>query len=188
MNYSVQDSSGSRGTISFADGYCVGVFRNEKTERAYKNFKPAIEYLQNVPENILKLAEKEALQYVLDDIEGKEQPVITTAFWGNTDGMFSNDSFDDFLSYGGKLLEIEAMDTESAIIELAGNYEFSVNEIVLLKSNYERKVASPNDPITLKKKEIAMIGSGFDVDKLDMEECKNSFKEIGIYFDEEQGK
>jgi len=180
INYCRNDSSGSRGTISFTDDYCVGVFRNEKTERAYKNFKPALEYLKTAPEKIIELAEKETLQYVLDEIEGKNQPAITTAFWGNANGIFSNDSFDNFLKYGGKLLEIESMDTESAISELIDNYEFSDEEVELLKSVYKRKIINPNDAITLTKKEIAIIGA--DYDELDIDECETSFKELNIFF------
>jgi hypothetical protein len=175
INYNVEDSSGGRGTVSFANGYCVGVFLNEKTERAYKNFKPALEHLQDVPEKIVELTEKETLQYTFSED-------ITTAFWGDAEGLFSNDTFDDFLECGGELLEKQAMDVESAICEWKDDYEFSEEEILLLKSIYERKIANPDAFITLNEKEIAMIGGDENKDELDMEECATSFEEIGIYF------
>ena len=198
INYNMDDDN-TRGTISFADGYCVGVLRDIEAEYLI-DFKPAIEYLQNAPEKIIDLAEKEALQYKLYEIEGKAQPLITAAFWGDADGLFTNDDFDynidDFdYNIGVDLLQYGAMvrgcmegivDTELAIEALAHEYEFSDEEVELLKSIYERKIANPNDPIILTKEEIAMIGTGGDGEKVNsegMKECAASFKEIGVYFE-----
>ena len=186
-NYSVQDSAGSRGTVSFAKGYCVGVFRNEKTRRAHSDFKSALEYLQNAPEEVIELAKEEALHYVLDfvDDEDEAQSVITTAFWGNADGFYTNDTFDDFLEYGGFLLERQVMDTESAIREWTDEYEFEECEIALLKRLYERKIAAPDARIILTGEELSMLNSD---DTEGIEESEISFEELNIYFEDEENE
>jgi hypothetical protein len=93
INYNQNSGSGSRGTVSFTDGFCVGAFRNEECNSAwlhdiYEGKKTAFEYFQNASENIQKLAKEETLQYLFDYTENGEQPVITTAFWGNGEGLF----------------------------------------------------------------------------------------------------
>jgi len=177
-NYSIRDGEGSRGTVSFANGYCVGVFRNEQTER---DFKPALEYLQNAPKEVIELAAREALRYVLDIVNDEPQPFITTAFWGSADGLYTNDTLDDFLGYGGYLLETQVLDVEAAISILADEeYEFEESEVALLKRLYERKIAAPEARITLTEEEISMLNP--DGPK-GVKECKISFKELGIYFE-----
>ena len=49
FNYSVQDSSGTRGTITFHPNFLVGAFRNENSEKALE-YKNAIEYFKVEPD------------------------------------------------------------------------------------------------------------------------------------------
>ncbi len=66
-NYSLNNSQGSRGTITFDSNFYVAVFRNDAvgTDGISAN-----EYLTHAPKEIIELAEKEAFQYMLDEVNG----------------------------------------------------------------------------------------------------------------------
>lgn len=181
-NYSVQDSAGSRGTVTFSEKYCVGAFRNENTKRATpQGYKIAAEYLWNTPIDILKAAQDGALQYLLDFMDDGAVPVITTAFWGDDKGFHINDTYDDFIEYGGFLLLRQNMDFERAINAWIDEYEMTSGQVDLLKSIYERKIAKPDEKITLTKEEIYIIDSD---DPEGIKESKISFEELNIYWED----
>jgi hypothetical protein len=176
FNYSVQDSSGTRGTITFHPNFLVGAFRNENSERAL-GYINAIEYIKDAPEKAKEVASEEALLYLLDEIDGKTVPVITTAFWGNLDEIYSHDTYEDFIKNGGFLIERQIDNMENAINEWEEEYEMSETQIVLLKSIFKRKIENPTKEIVLSEKEIQMIGSE---DEEGLSESRNSFEELGI--------
>ncbi|PFH80339.1 hypothetical protein [Bacillus sp. AFS088145] len=176
FNYSVQDSSGTRGTITFHPNFLVGAFRNDHSERAIK-YKNAIEYFMGAPEKSKEVASEEALLYLLDEIDGKTVPVITTAFWGNLDEVYSHDTYEDFIENGGFLIERQIDNMESVINEWKEEYEMSETQIVLLKSIFKRKIDNPTKDIVLNEKEIQMIGSE---DEEGLSESRISFEELGI--------
>ena len=177
FNYNVQNSAGMRGTVTFYDCYCVAAFRNEKSDRV--GSKTAIDYFTDAPQSVIKLATNETLQYLLDDINGTVMPVITTAFWGKGNDLFTKDSFSNLLKYGGELLLKQTMDFDIAISKWVDNYEISSNQVELLKSIYARKTANPHDIIVLTKNEIEMIGTN---DQEGLKESQISFQEININF------
>ncbi|PEC50242.1 hypothetical protein [Bacillus sp. AFS096315] len=176
FNYSVQDSSGTRGTITFHPNFLVGAFRNENSERALEYIN-AIEYIKDAPEKAKEVASEEALLYLLDEIDGKTVPVITTAFWGNLDEIYSHDTYEDFIKNGGFLIERQIDNMENAINEWEEEYEMSETQIVLLKSIFKRKIENPTKEIVLSEKEIQMIGSE---DEEGLSESRISFEELGI--------
>lgn len=126
MNYSIQNSEGIRGTITFAKDNCVAVFRNENSERLDKNIS-YLEYFKNAPVDVLRLAETEVLQYLLENVNENSQPVITTAFWGN-EVIKSDDKLDDFLENGGDIILVEFMKIEEAVKQWSLEYEFLEKE------------------------------------------------------------
>ncbi|MEH7350952.1 hypothetical protein [Gottfriedia acidiceleris] len=176
FNYSVQDSSGSRGTITFHPNFLVGAFRNDHSERIV-DYKNAIEYFKGAPGKFKEVASEEALLYLLDEIEEKAVPVITTAFWGNLDEVYSNDTYEAFIKNGGFLIERQIDNVENGINEWKEEYEMSENQIVLLKSIFKRKIENPTADIVLNEKEIKMIGSE---DEEGLSESRRSFEELGI--------
>lgn len=180
FNYCVQDDEGIRGTVTFCDNYCIGAFRNDFSDRfslSFKEMKSASEYFLNAPKEIIELATKETLQYLLLDSDGDILPVITTAFWGKDNELFTADSVDDFMEYGGRILETQAMGLDSAIEVLVDYYEMESKQVQLLLQIYTRKIKNPDSPIILTKKEIDMIGTD---NKEGVKESLTSFQEINI--------
>jgi hypothetical protein len=176
INYNVQDSSGTRGTITFHPNYLVGAFRNDYSERVSEN-RVALDFFKDAPQEVNVLASNETLQYLLDEIDGDAVPVITTAFWGNKDGFYSNDNFEDFIENGGFLIERQATDIEASIKEWKEGYEMSESQINLLRYIFERKISDPAGEIVLTESEIKMIQAD-DEDALN--ESRISFEELGI--------
>lgn len=180
MNYSVQDTEGARGTITFHPQYCVAAFRDDNSERV-ENRKKAVDYFKGAPREIVKLAETEALQYLLDSVDGKIVPVITTSFWGTDDKLFSTDSFDLLIKNGGFLLENQAMNVKSSIDAWKEYYDMSIDQCSLLESIYNRRLVKQEGILTLIKDEVAMIGTD---DEEGLAESRTSFEEIGIAWED----
>ncbi|MDR0299530.1 MAG: hypothetical protein LBI13_05540 [Streptococcaceae bacterium] len=154
VNYSQVNGQGARGTISFSEKIVVGAFRNENLHQSYK---PADNYLVGADEKFKKLAEDETFLYLLDDvslyvpkkIKTDIKPVITTAFWGDNDGIFSNDSIEDFKLRSDGLLDFVFLDIKSQREYWKETYEFTQDEIDLVDSIFEIKQSNSGVKIEL---------------------------------------
>ncbi|MFI8672692.1 hypothetical protein ACIGIJ_22860 [Bacillus paranthracis] len=174
-NYSMQDSQGGRGTITFHPDYTIACLQDVNSERM-DEWIDATNYFEGAPSEVLEIAKEEALQYVLEEVEGETMPFITAAFWIEESGAYSIDSFEEVEEHGGFLLEIPLLDMESAMERLE-EYELTEEQIELLQLVYERKIKNPNEEIMLSKEEVAMIGTD---DSEGLEVSKVSFKEMNI--------
>lgn len=177
INYNVQDSDASRGTITFQPKFCIGAFRDESKINFIPNHKQAIEHFVGAPIEIKTLANNETLQYLLDDIDGKVNPVITTAFWGVEEEIFSMDLFDKVYINGGHLLSKQLMNFNEAIRAWTEYYDMDNNQCKLLKRVFKERILGKN--IILNKSDIRLIGTN-DLEAL--EESRISFEEMGIKF------
>ncbi|WP_242311080.1 hypothetical protein [Bacillus cereus group sp. BfR-BA-01331] len=176
FNYSMQYSQGGQGTITFHPNYTIVCIQDVNSERI-DEWIDAVNYFEGAPSEVLEIAKEEALQYVLEEVEGETVPFITTAFWIDDNGAYSIDSFEEMEEHGGFLLEIPLLDTESAMERLEEEYELTEEQLELLQVVYERKIQNPNKEIKLSKEEVAMIGTD---DEEGLEVCKDSFEEMNI--------
>jgi hypothetical protein len=183
INYSVQDSAGTRGTITFNSQYCVAAFRNDKSERVNisEGLKEANHYFDGAPEEILRLAQEETLQYLLDNVKGKTIPLITTAFWGTNDNLITGDTFENMYENGVFLLETQTMNFDESVEAWKEYYDMSLQQTNLLLSIYKRKVDNPKEVLMLTKEEVDLIGSD---DEDGLNESRDSFEEMGIKWEE----
>lgn len=176
FNYNMQDSQGVRGTITFHPYYAIVCLQDVNSERI-EEWIDAANYFEGAPLEVIDIAKEEALQYVLEEVEGETVPFITTAFWIEDSGAYSIDPFEEMEEHGGFLLEIPLLDTELAIERLEEEYELTAEQIELLQFVYERKIQNPNEKIKLSKEEVAMIGTD-DSERLEV--SKASFEEMNI--------
>jgi len=179
INYSMQDSQGGQGTITFHPKYTIVCLQDVNSERI-DDWIDAANYFEGAPLEVIEIAKEEALQYVLEEVEGETVPFITTAFWIEDSGAYSIDSFEEMEEHGGFLLEIPLLDTGSAIERLEEEYELTEEQIELLQLVYERKIKNPNEEIKLSKEEAAMIGTD---DSEGLEVSKASFEEMNIIWE-----
>ncbi len=172
----MQDSQGGRGIITFHPDYTIVCLQDVNSERI-DEWIDAENYFEGAPSEVIDIAKEEALQYVLEEVEGETVPFITAAFWIEDSGAYSIDSFEEMEAHGGFLLEIPLLDLQSAIERLEEEYELTEEQIELLQLVYERKIKNPNEEIMLSKEEVAMIGTD---DSEGLEVCKDSFEEMNI--------
>ncbi len=183
INYNIQDSEGARGTITFSLEYCVGAFCNDNSDRIkmIRNVRQAKDYFIGAPKEIINLAENEALQYLLENVEGKAVPIITTVFWGIGEKLFGIDSLEDMYHNGVFLLERQLLDFDSAIESWVEYYDMSLQQCDLLKTIFNKKMSQKVGDIILNKNDIQKIGTS-DINGL--VESRASFAEIGIIWED----
>lgn len=171
INYSMNDSQGCRGTISFDEHWIVAAFRDENV---LNECKDASEFFKGAESGIKKLAEKETLQYLLADVNGVAKPVITTAFWGSWDTLYSCQSLDDFISNGGHILSNQLREFPSGLKKWDECYEFHDGQMELITSLYENKRnRNMCDEMHLTKEEKKRLYGEVD-------ECVQSLRELNI--------
>lgn len=173
-NYNTNDGQGSRGTVTFFQDFFIAGFRNEEFPLDTVNAK---DYFIQAPQIVKEIAEQETLQYLLDDVNGKTIPVITTFLWEDENLVFSSHPYEEMMERGGNLLEIQSSDYESALESWEENYELTEKQLTLMKKLYTSKIANPTRNIILSKEDINAIEA---TDAEGINESKISFAEIGI--------
>ncbi|MGM2785628.1 hypothetical protein [Bacillus cereus group sp. Bce018] len=177
FNYNIQNGSGAQGTITFHPDYCVIGLQDFESER-FNNKTDALIYFEEAPKKVIEIAQKETLQYLLEDGDEEDTiSLITTGFWIEENGAYSMEQIEGIEDNGGQLLEKQLMDVTSAIELLEEEYELTEEQLKLLVLLYERKIKNPNKVIKLSENEIAMIGTD-NVEGL--QESKISFEQINI--------
>ena len=171
LNYSMNNSCGCRATITFHPRYIVAVFQDYSRIIPGKN---AYEYLSGMPEDILKLAQTEALQYVLRDENGEIKPVITAAFWGTWEELSSSRTWSDIWENGGYILENQLLPHQQSFIRWDDYYGLSDGQMKLAQSLLDRKLADAGTPILLSPQEAENL-------YCDIEECAASLQELNIF-------
>lgn len=193
MNYSFLYGS-TRGTISFdlVERIMAGAARDDKSKRRnrYPQFK-AIELFKNAPENVKRLAEKEALEYLYDEVDGSTQPTATIAFWSVGGEIVIDEDIEEFRKNGGEYLFIISVGHEELRDYWQEQYDLSEEELSAVDLIYERfmvrgaikldevsvikqnRADAPSKRRGLFKKRQKEVSSGY-------EECIKSLEELGI--------
>lgn len=174
FNYNLNNSQGIRGTVTFHPAFFVAAFRNDGV---LSDSLDVEDYFNQAPEKVIQLAEEETLQYLLDDVNGETLPSITTAVWGEKEQSFSSHQFDEMLENGGEVLEIQSMNPTAAFETCEEEFEFTQEQLMVLKKLYHLKIAQPNETIILNQSDIKAIGSE---NEEGINESKILFSEIGI--------
>lgn len=161
MNYSFNDFSGTRGTISFDlnGNILAGAIRDDKSERCnrYPEFK-AIELFANAPGNVKCLAETEALQYLFDEKDGVTQPMATVAFWSVGGEIVIDEDIADFKANGGEYLFTIGVSHDELRDYWRREYDLSDEELATVDLIYERfkarEVIRAEDVPIIKPKDV----------------------------------
>lgn len=176
FNCSINDSMGTRGTITFYnDNTCIGAFRNSDDINS-KNTDLYKKFLQEMPDDIENIAKEEAFQYLLDYVGEEVQPLVTLVFWSEGDELVIIDPYDyigeDEINEINKFL----LPYNELIQYLQEYKDLSSSNIILLEELYEIYLKKEN-PIILTKEQIKLI----DCDNNDdLKESIISFKELDI--------
>ncbi|MGZ4828903.1 MAG: hypothetical protein ACXVKH_04730 [Candidatus Angelobacter sp.] len=159
-NYNIQDTQGSLGTLSFAKEGVVGAFfdlhspRNPLTSTIAYDLNAR---LVEMPPDLRNVAEREALQYLIQDFEGADVPVITAIFWEEGGRLVSTEPWSAVLSNGAHLIETQIQPEAEAINTFRAHYDFSQTQIELLQSIFARKAAAGDAPLILTAEDKAAL-------------------------------
>ncbi len=179
INYSTQDSAGCRGTITFFEDKVVAVFQDYNQinydsyteDFIYKNFEGA-DY------SIIEIAQKEALQYVLEDVNGKVMPYISTAFWGDKEQIWSNSDYKNFMKKSGHIIENHMLSLNESLDAWQEYYDMSQEQRNLVESLFNKKILIGDKDMVLTKGEVKKLVDFFGEDIC---ECEESLNELSIY-------
>ena len=159
-SYNVSDSEGSLGTVTFGDNVTVGAFFDSHSNRSPMTSERPYDLdamLREMPTSVRELAEREALQYLLQNLDGKEVPLITTVFWSENDQLVASEPWEDVLKHGGHLVEVQLAPVDVAIARWTSNYGFEPDQVDLLRSLYERWRAARDSQVTLTAPDQAVL-------------------------------
>lgn len=171
INYCMNDSQGCRATITFHNEYIVAVFQD--IYKADWN-TDALKFFSGAPQKIIQLAKDEALQYVLEDVEGIVKPVITAAFWGTWEQLNSTQSLPDITENGGYIIHSQLLPYHVAIDEWRDYYDLDAGQIALIQKLFNKKMNSNGEPLALQDDELQLLHG-------DIEECLVSLGELNIF-------
>ncbi|MDE6727017.1 MAG: hypothetical protein K2J80_03635 [Oscillospiraceae bacterium] len=156
MNYSYNSFSGIYGTISFdlAAGIAAGAFRDDHSPlvERYPEFKAA-ELFSQAPENVRRLAENEAIQYLFDERGGVTQPIVTAAFWCVGGEVTFAGGREEFEANGGEPFFELAVSRSELRTALAEGYSLNDEEAAAAELIFSRfKEHTP-----IKRQEVPLI-------------------------------
>lgn len=182
MNYNVQDSMGSRGTVTFSGKRVIGAFFDSNSTR--NPFRPGNAYdlpklLRPIPSEHLRLAKEEALQYLLQDYRGDSIPVVTSIFWNEGNRMTAAEPWQQVYEHGAHLIRIQLLDSDTALQEWAQIYNMSSGQLELARKIFELKRQKPDAPITLGDDAVSVLRVDAKGDE-GLDASRESFAEFGI--------
>jgi len=176
-HYLLNDVSGTIATITFGESGVIGVFFDAKSARnpiASSGPYSTDRYLEGMPDDLMLLAKKHTLQFMLQEYQGKEVPVVTAALWSKEGELVAVEPWEDVLENGGHIIRLQLKDDETALGEWQDNYALSGEQVGLLRSLFQRKLDSGDARLRLADAEKRLLaGAG-------AEQSKDIFASIGI--------
>lgn len=168
-NYNRQDTQGARGTVTFNEELIVGLFFDEHSKS--NPFVKLDEYdfhkfMSNMPDAPRQIAYKETSQYLLDNLNGVVMPIVTAAFWSEGSTVIGNALFKLLLEDGLRLIYLECLPDEEAIVSLQEEYGLSDVQISAIWTVFMYKISVGYDSkIYLQKSTFPEIfPAGIDID------------------------
>ena len=173
-NYSIQNSSGLRGTITFENDFCVGAIRNEMSNGIVGG-----EFIQermiSFPSNVVFKAYEETLQYLLLERDGIVAPYITSIFWADYNTIHYEERFIDSIKEDFTLFENILLPKKISIKKWKEYYDMDSKVVELIDVLYQRKMKDFFSPVKLNEKQRKLIPGMFINNQ-----CIESLKELNI--------
>jgi hypothetical protein len=155
-NYRRQDDQGTYGTVTFAGDQVVGAFfdmhsaRNPVASGSTPDLRP---FFAGIPPDLFTLAQTQTMRNLIFPYRGREEPLVTAAFWSEGDRLTAAEPWSQAVANGAHLVRIEVMDTEEAIAEARDDYDFDEWQIALLRTLYSRRLRAPDGVVVLSDRE-----------------------------------
>ena len=138
-NYSIQNSSGLRGTITFENDFCVGAIRNEMSSSIVGG-EFIQECIRSFPSNVVCKAYEETFQYLLLEKDGIVAPYVTSVFWADYNTLHYEEKFIDSIKEDFTLFENILLPKKTAIKKWKEYYDMDSKVIELIDILYQWKM------------------------------------------------
>lgn len=186
-NYNVQNSAGSRGTVSFgqSDDEFVAAFYYEDSSRnplrLSENPSSLTNYLFTTMPRQHQLLAQEVTQYLLQDVGASPQPVITSAFWSDRESgmVVANEAWPEVFSHGACLIEIQLLPRQSAIHRWRKEFALTDDEVNTVLILFERRRSEGTSMVEIQPEQVELLRAIADGEE-GMAACRESFEEIGF--------
>lgn len=173
-NYSIQNSSGMRGTITFENHFCVGAIRNEMSGSIVGG-EFIQERMRSFPSNVVCKAYEETFRYLLLEKDGIVAPYVTSVFWADYNTLHYEEKFIDSIKEDFTLFENILLPKKIAIEKWKEYYDMDSKVIELIDVLYQSKMKDFLLPIKLNEKQRKLIPGTFINNQ-----CVESLKELNI--------
>lgn len=168
INYNMNDSEGCRATITFHKNHIIAVFQDSSCVHTDVD---ALDFFEGAPKEIIELAKNETLQYVLENVDGIVKPVISSAFWGDWNELYSVIPFDDIMDKGAYIIAVQLLPFNEAMEEWSDYYDLDESQIKFIKHLFDKKIKE--NTFTLSNDDIQYLYG-------DVKECLISLREMNI--------
>ncbi len=175
-NYSIQNSSGMRGTITFEKDFCVGAIRNEMSSSIVGG-ESIQKCMRNFPKNVVCKAYEETLQYLLIEKKGIVAPYVTSVFWADYNTLYYEEKYIGNIKEDFALLENIVLPPKMALEKWKEYYDMDSKVIELVDILYQRKMKDFTSIIELKENQRKLI-PGTCINS----QCIEALKDLNIIF------
>ena len=178
-NYSVQDSQGAIGTVTFDARATVGAFFDAHSQRnplASGAHFDLTTFLAEMPADVRSVAHDEALQYLLQEYEGTTVPVITSVFWSDRDELVTPEPWEDTFANGAHLIRTQLLPPDEGIEAWRSHYELSPGQVDLLQSLSARRTATEGAVVMSDEDMAVLVEQGRD----GLEQSRELLASVGI--------
>jgi hypothetical protein len=179
--YQLNDWSGTRGTVYFLTSGAVGAFFDVHNRHKWAwLLENQDSFFRGMPDDLLVIAEKIVLQYMLQDVENKVIPLVSSVFWTTGDDLLSAVPWQEFVDNGGHILSTHFKERNAALNEWAEGYEMTTKEIEFAERVFDRKLAAGSTWVDLTEDEARWLDAQATKPG-GMKQCRKSFSEIGVF-------
>ena len=178
-NYNLQDSQGAIGTVTFDDRATVGAFFDAHSARNPLSSDVHYEHstlLAEMPAGVKSLADRETLQYLLQEYEGTKVPLITSVFWSDGDELVAPEPWQDAFANGAHLIQTQLRPTDEAIEVWRDHYELSTRQVELLRSLVATVSASEGILVMSEDEKAALLETGDE----GLQESRDLLASVGV--------
>jgi hypothetical protein len=178
-NYSVQDSQGALGTVTFEARATIGAFFDAHSERnplASGAHFDLSTFLAEVPADVRSLADEETLQYLLQDYEGATVPVVTSVFWSDHNELVAPEPWPEAFANGAHLIQTQLRTADEAIEAWRSHYDLSPQQVELLRSLFAGRTSTDGAVVMSHDEKAALLEQGDE----GLEESRELLASVGI--------
>jgi hypothetical protein len=179
--YSTNNGSGTRGTITFEEEGLVAAFRDERCDRLFlvSADPSACELFAGAPMATTRLAGAEALQYLLDDVSGVAVPVISAAFWSEGDQISASLPWDRVVANGAQVLERQFLPEIKQWTAWQEYYDLVPQEIDLAQRLFAQRTGTHGEALVISEADMGLLRQ-LSISNSGLVEALTSAREMGF--------